>query len=124
MRAVLGLSVLLAIATGCHTGRSAEVSVLGVHETPDAHVFVQVRNPANRPIRLTRLDYTFASARGATVSEGQIALAREIPAGAAAVLEVPLGTESTENLRLEGTLTAEQDQIVRTFTVAAQIQHH
>lgn len=122
MRAAFGLSILLAIATGCHTGRSAEVRVLGVHEAPAAHVFVQVRNPANRPMRLTRLDYTFASARGTTVSEGQIALARDIPGGQAAVVEVPLDTEATETLRLEGKLTAEQDQMVRTFKVAAQIQ--
>jgi len=120
----LGLSVLCALAVGCHAGKSPELRVLGVHEAPATHVFVQVRNPANRPLRLTRLEYSFASAKGATVSEGDVPLERDVPAGAVVVLEVPLEAESSETLRLEGTVTAEQDEFVRTFRVAAQIQPH
>ena len=125
LRSLLSLSVLCAIATGCHTGKSPELRVLGVHdEAPASHVFVQVRNPANRPMRLTRLEYTFASAKGTTVSEGDVALEREIPAGQAVVLEVPMDAESSEPLELKGKLTTETDQYVRTFTVVAQIQPH
>jgi LEA14-like dessication related protein len=87
-------------------------------------VFVQVRNPASRPMRLTKLEYTFASSQGRTVAEGKLPLEREIPAGAVAVVEVPLDTDSTEILELTGKLTAELDQYVRTFTVEAQIQLH
>jgi len=124
LRAVLGLSVLCAVAAGCHTGRTPELRVLGVHEAPESHVFVQVRNPARRPMRLTKLEYTFASAQGRTVAEGKLPLEREIPAGAVAVVEVPLDAESSEPLELTGKLTAELDQYVRTFTVEAQIQPH
>jgi hypothetical protein len=124
LRALLGLSVLCAVATGCHTGRTPELRVLGVHEAPESHVFVQVRNPASRPMRLTKLEYTFASSQGRTVAEGKLPLEREIPAGAVAVVEVPLDTDSTEILELTGKLTAELDQYVRTFTVEAQIQLH
>jgi LEA14-like dessication related protein len=118
------LSVLFALATGCHTGRTPELRVLGVHEARDSHVFVQVRNPASRPMRLTRLQYTFASAAGTTVSKGDVALERDIPAGSTVVVEVPLEMDATEALHLEGRLTAELDQYVRTYTVEAQIQPH
>jgi hypothetical protein len=122
-RALLCLSVLLALATGCHPGKSPELRVLGVHDAAASHVFVQVKNPAaNRPLHLTRLEYTFASAKGTTVSEGEVPLERDVPAGAVVVLEVPLDAESSETLRLEGKVTAEQDEYVRTFHVAAQIQ--
>ena len=123
LRSLLTLSVLCAVATGCHSGRTPELRVLGVNEAASSHVFVQVRNPASRPMRLTRLEYTFASAKGTTVSEGDVALEREIPAGSSVVVEVPLA-ESTETLTLEGRVTAEQDQYVRRFRVVAQIQPH
>lgn len=125
LRALLALSVLCAVTTGCSTGRTPELRVIGVqNEALSSHVFVQVRNPASRPMRLTKLEYTFASAKGTTVSEGHIALAREIPAGQAVLLEVPLETESSEPLTLEGLVTAETDTYVRTYRVAAQIQPH
>lgn len=124
LRSLLTLSVLCAVATGCHSGKTPQMSVLGVHEAPSSHVFVQVRNPASRPLRLTRLEYKFASATGTTVSEGDVALEREIPAGSTVVVEVPFDAESTETLTLEGRVTTELDQYVRTFTVAAQIQPH
>jgi len=102
-----------------------EMRVLGVHDASVAHevVFVQVTNPASSSMRLTKLDYTFA-AEGATVSTGEVALEREVPAGAAVVVEVPLDVESSKQLTLQGVLTAELDQIVRTFQVQAQIDPH
>jgi len=99
--------------------------VLGVHEAPESHVFVQITNPAPRPLRLTKLDYVFASSKGTTVAEGELPLQREVPPGAVAVLEVPLDADSaSEPLQLRGRLTAELDQIVRTFKVSAQIRPH
>lgn len=123
---MLRFVVSLAFLVGCYsTAKKPDVRVLGVHERPASHVFVQVTNPAARPMRLTKLQYVFASAKdNATVSEGELELAREIPAGAAVVVEVPLDTEASDALTLRGKLTAELDQITRTFDVDAQIQPH
>jgi hypothetical protein len=123
LRLVLAVSFALTLATGCHSGKSPELRVLGTHNTASSYVFVQVTNPARRPMKLTKLSYVFASANsGATVAEGEMQLYREIPAGAAAVVEVPLDAESTEALMLRGTLTAELDEMVRSFKLTAQIQ--
>jgi hypothetical protein len=125
LRLVVAVSLALAAATGCHSGKSPELRVLGVHDAPQSHVFVQVTNPARRPMKLTKLQYVFASASsGATLSEGEMRLYREIPAGAAAVVEVPLDAEANDTLMLRGTLTAELDQVVRSFKLNAQIQPH
>jgi LEA14-like dessication related protein len=127
MRLALALSVLFAVAvTGCHSGKTPELRVLGLQDQAiSSHVFVQVRNPASRPMRLTRLQYTFASAKGTTVSEGDVVLEREIPAGSEVVLEVPLETQATsEPLEMTGKVTAETGTYVRTFTLLAQIQPH
>jgi hypothetical protein len=125
LRLLLTVSFALTVAAGCHRGKSPELRVLGMQDTSTSHVFVQVTNPARRPMKLTKLSYVFASAdSGATVSEGEMRLYREIPAGAAAVVEVPLDAEATEALMLSGTLTAELDQIVRSFKLTAQIQPH
>ena len=98
--------------------------MLGVHAaTPHEVVFVQVTNPSTHPMRLTKLEYTFA-ADGATVSEGELPLYRDVPAGSAVVVEVPLDSESQRPMTMRGELTAELDQIVRSFAVSAQIQPH
>jgi len=123
-RLVTAAVFALALATGCHTGKSPELRVLGVHDAPASHVFVQVTNPARRPMKLTRLEYRFAAASGATVAEGEMPLHREVPAGAAIVVEVPLDTDATSELTLRGTLTAELDEMVRSFKLNAQIQPH
>jgi hypothetical protein len=73
-------------ATGCRTAQSPQLHVIGVREEPKHDVvFVQVTNPVGRAMRLTRLEYRFAAA-GQTVSAGEMALARELPAGAAIVV--------------------------------------
>jgi hypothetical protein len=106
---------------GCHAARSPELHVLGVHEEPRHDVvFVQVTNPASHPMRLTKLEYRFAAA-GQTVSEGAVDLAREVPAGAAVVVEIPLESPPEKPMTLSGRLTAELDQIIQIFSVSAQI---
>jgi hypothetical protein len=96
--------------------------VLGIHEQPRRDVvFVQVTNPASHAMRLTKLEYTFA-AQGATVSTGEVSLARDVPAGSAVVVEIPLDAPSEMPLTLSGKLTAELNQIVEIFSVSAQIQ--
>jgi LEA14-like dessication related protein len=120
----VALALALPLAAGCHPGRPPELRVLGVNDVV-AHevVFVQVTNPASQPMRLTKLEYTFA-ADGATVSTGEMPLERDVPAGAAVVVEVPLVGDSSRAMTLQGVLTAELDQIVRTFQVQAQIRPH
>jgi hypothetical protein len=120
------LTLLVAAAlAACHPG-NPELRVLGVHDAPLAHevVFVQVSNPANQSMRLQKLDYTFA-ADGATVSTGSLDLERDVAAGSTVVVEVPLDSDSgSQSMTLQGVLTAELDQIVRTFQVQAQIRPH
>jgi|SRR6185503_12897608 len=112
-------------STGCHGGKSPELRVLGVHEEPRHDVvFVQVTNPASKPMRLTKLEYTF-QADGTKLGEGALALAREVPAGAAVVVEIPLDSPSGQfpppAMTLSGKLTAELNQIVQIFSVSARI---
>jgi len=118
----LALSLWLALAgAACHPGQSPQLHVLGVREEPRHDVvFVQVTNPANHPMRLTKLEYTFAAA-GETVSRGELALAREVPSGAAVVVEVPLDGPPERAMTLSGKLTTELDQIVQILSVSAQV---
>lgn len=117
--------IFVAVLAACHTGTSPQLQVLGTHDRDV--VFVQVTNPATRPMRLTKLEYTFA-ADGAKVAEGEMPLERDVPAGAAIVVEVPLDTDtqsiSSSAMLLTGKLTAEIDEMVRIFQVSAQIQPH
>jgi hypothetical protein len=116
----VGLGVWLALA-GCRSGPSPELHVLGVQQEPRHEVvFVQVTNPASHAMRLTRLEYTFAAA-GQTVSAGEVALARDVPAGAAVVVQIPLDSPPEQPLTLSGKLTAELDQIVQIFSVSALV---
>lgn len=116
--------LLLGFATACATSKSPELRVIGVQDAPAREVvFVQVTNPAPRPMRLTKLEYTFAAA-GATVSTGALDLERDVPANAAIVVEVPFDATSEVPLTLTGKLTAELDQIVRTFKVSAAVDPH
>jgi hypothetical protein len=116
---LLGLG--LVGAAGCGAGRSPELHVLGVHEQLRHDiVFVQVTNPARHTMRLTKLEYRFA-ADGGTVSAGEVSLAREVPAGATTVVEIPLVGSSEKPMTMSGKLTAELDKIVKTFPVSARI---
>jgi LEA14-like dessication related protein len=117
-------AIACALALVACTPKGPEVRVLGVHEARQHEVvFVQVTNPASRSMRLTKLEYTFAS-QGTTVSKGALPLSRDVPAGAAVVVEVPLDLALEGPMTLRGKLTTELDQIVRTFTVSAQVSAH
>jgi len=114
--------IALGLVVGCRGTTSPELRVVGVHEALRHDVvFMQVTNPASHAMLLTKLEYTFA-ADGATVSEGEVSLAREVPAGAAVVVEIPLDTPSEKPMTMSGKLTAELNQIVHIFSVSAQIQ--
>ena len=120
----LAFGLLLALAVGCGHAKSPELRVIGMqHETRAREVvYVQVTNPASRPMRLTKLQYRFAASGGATVSEGEVSLHREVAAGAAVVVEVPLVATADEAMTLRGKLIAEQDHKTKSFNVSAQIQ--
>jgi LEA14-like dessication related protein len=119
---VLTLGLMsLGLATGCHAGKSPELRVVGLQQEPRHDVvFVQVTNPASHVMRLTKLEYTFA-ADGAKVSEGEVSLSRDVPAGAAVVVEIPLDGSSEKPMTLSGKLTAELNEIVQIFSVSAQV---
>lgn len=122
VRVALVLALVLAASVGCATSGSPELRVLGVQEARRHEVvFVQVTNPARQPMRLTKLQYTFASAGGLTVSEGEVDLERDVPAGQAVVVEVPLDASPSEARTLRGTLTAELDEIVKIYKVSAEL---
>lgn len=115
--------VAVLLAAGCASGRGPELRVVGVNNVLRHEVvFVQVTNPASRPMRLTKLEYVFAA--GATkLSEGEVELEREVPAGQAIVVEVPCehGDGDRPTL-LRGKLTAVlDDEIIRTFRVSADL---
>lgn len=119
----LGLvgAVGLGSLTACHSAGSPELRVVGTNQTQRREVvFVQVTNPASHTMRLTKLEYAFA-ANGAKVSEGEVSLSRDVPAGAAVVVEIPLDSPSETPMTLSGKLTAELNQIVQIFTVSAKI---
>ena len=118
----VALLVIALALVGCRGTTSPELRVVGVHEALRHDVvFMQVTNPASHAMRLTKLEYTFA-ADGATVSEGEVSLAREVPAGAAVVVEIPLETPSEKPMTMSGKLTAELNHLVEIFSVSAQIQ--
>jgi LEA14-like dessication related protein len=120
----LVFSITLIVLSACHAGMSPELRVLGIHEAEHADVvFVQVTNPASKPMRLTKLEYVFA-AGSAKLSEGELVLSRDIPAGAAVVVEVPLEVPQSPveaPVTLRGKLTAELDQIVQIFRVSTEV---
>ncbi len=125
MRSLILLVVAaVTLAAGCHAAKPPQLTVIGssAGDVANQVVFVQVTNPASRPMRLTKLEYTFAADGGTTVSQGELELARDVPAGAAAVVEVPLDTLPPGPLTLTGTLTAQLDEIVQSFQVSAKIQ--
>jgi hypothetical protein len=117
----LALAALVVLATACHQAKAPELRVIG-QEARAEIVYVQVTNPASRPMRLTKLEYRFASSGGSTVSEGEVALAREVPAGAAVVVEVPLHGTPDGATQLRGKLIAEQDHIIKSFKVSADLR--
>jgi hypothetical protein len=82
-------------------------------------LLVQVTNPELRSIRLQRLAYSFAGAD--TTVRGQVELSRDVAAGAAVIVEVPVTFAGHGPFTLEGNLTALLDRIVRTYPITASI---
>lgn len=133
--ALLIAALALGSTTGCRASQQAQLNVLSVEKsarsTPGHRrmvAYVEVVNRAQRPMRLQRLQYTFAADGGPRSQPVEIELGRRlVEAGSAIVLEVPLPDSADADaalggtLRLAGRLYAEQDAIVRSFAVAAEI---
>lgn len=125
---LLAGSLFAGAGTGCRASQQAQLNVLSVEKasTPDRDlvVYVEVVNRAKRPMRLQRLQYTFAAAGSAT-THGELQLGhRLVEAGSAVVVEVPLPASDSGQggtLTLAGRLWAEQDEILRSFKVAAEV---
>lgn len=121
-------SILVGGGAGCRASQQAQLNVLSVEKASsrdrDMVVYVEVVNRAKRPMRLQRLQYSFAGAGSAT-THGELQLGRRlVEAGAAVVVEVPLRLADAplgSTLTLAGKLWAEQDEITRSYKVAAEV---
>lgn len=122
------------LAAGCVSSSQPQLKVLSVEKAAadrpeaarDVVLYVEVVNPAERPLRLQRLQYSFqAAARVAGVEpvEGEVLLSRTVEPGAAVVVEVPLVLDDAlprgEEMTLAGRLYALEDEMPRSFPVAA-----
>lgn len=125
LSSALGLALALAVSVsgglvGCASQQRPALQVVAVEQATRTPVLlVQVTNPERRPIRLQRLAYTFASSSNAT--SGEVRLSRDVAAGAAVIVEVPIKLEGVGPFHLEGSLTALMDRIERTYSVHAAV---
>ena len=101
------LAVFLAalpLGAGCAGTPNAPVKVIGVSDAHDRDAtrmllfFLEVRNPTNRRIQVSQLDYQL-EAKPWFVAEGRVRVSRSITAGGSAVIQVPV--------RLDGQGSAE-----------------
>lgn len=118
----LALGLCAGVAGGCAAQQSPSLRVVAVEKAPAARpvLLVQVTNPERRPIRLQRLEYTFAGA--AHVTRGAVQLSRDVAAGAAVIVEVPVELDGQKGpFKLQGSLTALIDRIVRIYPVTAEM---
>lgn len=119
------VSVVLA---ACGASNQPQLKVLSVERSvraPTVVVFVEVVNRDERPMQLQRLQYTFAAA-GSRHLGGEVALTRVVEPGAAVVVEVPVPLDGAswpegERVTLDGRLYCEQDQLVKSFPVTADV---
>ncbi|HVV82233.1 MAG TPA: hypothetical protein VHE35_04110 [Kofleriaceae bacterium] len=125
------LAALASTLAACGAANQPQLKVLSVEPsvqapTRNAIVFVEVVNRDERPMQLQRLEYTFAGS-GTRRGGGEVSLTRVVEPGAGVVVEVPLSVDGSaplqagERLTLAGRLYCEQDQLVRSFPVTADV---
>lgn len=132
-RVALALAVALvapAALAACGASTQPQLKVLSVERSvraPSRNVvlFVEVTNRDATPMHLQRLEYTFAAA-GARHAGGEVTLTRVVEPGGAVVVEVPVALDDQpwpvgERITMDGRLYCEQDQLVRSFPVTADV---
>ena len=131
---LVALGLGLALAVGCGGSPKPQLKVLGIEQGEQAQkvgegrrikLFVEVVNHARRPMRLQRFQYRFGP-QGTDAARGEVTLSRTIEGGSAVVVEVPIDVDTEElsagDLQLRGKLITEQDQIVRSYSVQADVE--
>jgi hypothetical protein len=118
------------VLAACGSSPKPQLTVLGIEQSTKVHegrrikLFVEVVNHAKRPMRLQRLRYSFGPG-GEASARGEVNLSRTVEAGSAIVVEVPITVDTSDlsagDLELRGQLVTEQDQIVRTYSVSAEV---
>jgi hypothetical protein len=117
------------LLTACGASTQPQLKVLAFERptraSKPAILFVEVVNRDATPMRLQRLEYTFAAA-GAHHSAGAIALTRVVEPGGAVVVEVPVPPPEQpwpagERVTMDGRLYCEQDDLERSFAVTADL---
>jgi hypothetical protein len=102
----------------------ARMQVVSVEKAPASELMVYVRvvNQSAKPMRLQRLEYTFAAASIAP-GQGQLELQRDVAPGGAAVFGVPiqLTGPAPDDLVLSGRMFAELDKISQSFPMSAHL---
>jgi hypothetical protein len=117
---MLVLSTCGALASGCAGQQRQSLRVVSIENAAHQPVLlVQVTNPERRSIRLQRLAYTFAGTEHTI--RGEVVLSRDVAAGAAVIVEVPVQFQGPGPFTLHGDLTALLDRIVRTYPITASV---
>lgn len=107
-------------APGCAGQQHPALQVVAVENSAQNPILlVQVTNPERRSIRLQRLAYTFAS--GSHSTRGEVHLSRDVAAGSAVIVEVPVQLQGQGPFTLDGNLTALMDRIERNYSVHAAV---
>lgn len=124
--ALASFLVVSAGAAGCAAQQRPSLRVVAVEKASSTKpvLLVQVTNPERRPIRLQRLEYTFASAGAEHKRRGEVLLSRDVAAGAAVVVEVPIELSEPDDhgpFTLEGSLTALIDRIQRVYPITVPV---
>jgi len=137
MRARWMIGSILGVVLGACASTRPSVRVLGVSEVEPRQatralvVFVEVVNPGEREIQLSKLEYRLR-AEPWFATHGRVDLARPIAPGSSAIVEIPVAVRTPDALgtavasasggvpfRLEGELFTVDDRVERAWTVAA-----
>lgn len=131
-RIALLLALGGALGLSACSAASPRVTVLGVEQAPAAAtarrsllVLVEVVNPTQRGLHLSRLEYR-VRATSWFESAGQVQLSREIGAGESAIVEIPVPVGHTAAhehaipYTLDGRLFALENHIERSWRVAVR----